>query len=69
MASELVTDKSEEVGERIKANWEANINKQWGSVWSPDSIMHARCRLVISRVGNQARKSQANAWQGLVNEA
>ena len=30
---------------------------------------HARCSLVISRVGNQARKRQANAWQGLVIEA
>ena len=27
---------------------------------------HARCSLVISHVGNQARKSQANAWQCLV---
>ena len=31
---------------------------------------HARCR-VISRVGNQARKRQANAWQAqrLVKDA
>ena len=58
-ASQLVTDKSQEAGERIKASWEANINKQWGSVWSPDSIMHARCRLIGDQPCGQAGEKKS----------